>query len=314
MSKRCLVTGGAGFIGSHLVEGLLKQGWTVRVLDDLSTGHADNLAPMMADVELHQGNICDSDSVAKAVQGVEVVFHLAAMASVAKSLENPLLCHQICGTGTLSVLDAARRAGVKRVVYAASSSAYGRAMNPEGLSEETPLCPLSPYAAAKLVGEHYLEAFTHSFGLETVRLRFFNIFGPRQRADSPYSGVIAIFAGLMSQGRTPVVHGDGLQTRDFVYVADAVQSLIKGAEVPGASGQVYNVGTGRSITLLDLVSTLNTVLGTSFVPEHGPARQGDVRFSLAKIDKITQELGYKPTVDLEEGLRRTVAWANGASL
>jgi len=299
----CLVTGGAGFIGSHLVDALVAAGHPVRVLDDLSTGQRDNLP---ASVELINGSVTDVAAVTAAVQGVDAVFHLAAMASVARSLEDPLLCHAICATGTLNVLDAARKAGVRRVVYAASSSAYGSASDPAGQDEETPLRPLSPYAAAKLAGEHYLEAFAASYGLETVRLRFFNIFGPRQRADSPYSGVIAIFAAALAAGRTPMIHGDGQQARDFVYVSNAVQALMKAAEVPGVSGRVYNVGTGRSVNLLELVAALNRVLGTSVTPTHGPARAGDVRFSLAKIERIRRELGYEPTVSFEDGLRRTI--------
>ncbi len=303
MRGLCLVTGGAGFVGSHLVDALLAAGHPVRVLDDLSTGQRDNLP---ANVELIHGCITDVGVVNAAVQGVDAVFHLAAMASVARSLEDPLLCHAICATGTLNVLDAARKAGVRRVVYAASSSAYGPASDPAGQDEDTSLCPLSPYAAAKLAGEHYLEAFAASYGLETARLRFFNIFGPRQRADSPYSGVIAIFAAALAAGRTPMIHGDGLQARDFVYVSNAVQALMKAAEVPGVSGRVYNVGTGRSVNLLELVAALNRVLCTNVTPTHGPARAGDVRFSLAKIGRIRAELGYEPSVSFDEGLRRTI--------
>jgi UDP-glucose 4-epimerase len=230
------------------------------------------------------------------------------MASVAKSLEDPIGCHAVCATGTLNVLTAARRAGARRVVYAASSSAYGPASDPAGQDEDTPLVTLSPYAAAKLSGEMYLQSFAASYGLETVRLRFFNIFGPRQRADSPYSGVIAIFVAALSQGRTPTVHGDGLQVRDFTYVGNAVQALLKAAEVPGVSGRVYNVGTGQGVTILDLVRALNTILGTQLTPSHGSARAGDVRFSRARIDRIRADLGYSPTVSFDEGLRRTVEW------
>lgn len=305
MSELCLVTGGAGFIGSHVADGLLAAGKRVRVFDDLSTGQESNLP---AGVEFVRGCVTDAKALAAAAAGSEVVYHLAAMASVAKSLEDPLACHAVCATGTLNALLAAKAAGARRVVYAASSSCYGPAADPAGLSEDTPLRPLSPYAAAKLAGEHYLEAFAASFGVETVRVRFFNIFGPRQRADSPYSGVIAIFVGLLTQGKTPVVHGDGLQARDFVYVADAVQAVLKAGEVSGVSGKVFNVGTGRSVTVLDLVNTLNKVLGTSVTPAHGPARAGDVRFSLAKIDRIRKGLGYEPTVSFEDGLRKTVDW------
>ncbi len=305
MSELCLVTGGAGFIGSHVVDGLLAAGKRVRVFDDLSTGQSANLP---AGVEFVRGCVCDANELTAAAAGCAVVYHLAAMASVAKSLEDPLACHAVCATGTLNALLAAKAAGARRVVYAASSSCYGSAADPAGLSEDTPLRPLSPYAAAKLAGEHYLEAFAESFGLETVRLRFFNIFGPRQRADSPYSGVIAIFVGMLTQGRAPVVHGDGLQARDFVYVANAVQAVLKAGDVPGVSGKVFNVGTGQVITVLDLVNALNRVMGTSVTPTHGPARTGDVRFSLAKIDRIRTELGYEPTVSFEDGLRKTVEW------
>jgi UDP-glucose 4-epimerase len=227
------------------------------------------------------------------------------LASVQRSIEDPGATHRICATGTLQVLDAARRAGVRRVVYAGSSSAYGL---PSGdvQAETEPLQPLSPYAAAKLAGEQYAQAFSASFGLETVRVRFFNIFGPRQRADSPYSGVIALFAAAMAAGRAPTVHGDGLQSRDFTFVTDAVQALIKAADTPGVSGRVYNIGTGQSITVLDLVAALNRLLGTRLDVLHGPVRLGDVRHSRADISRARQDLGYQPTVTFEEGLRRTI--------
>lgn len=308
MPERCVVTGGAGFVGSHLVEELIRRGHSVRVLDDLSTGLRSNFDGFPSAPELVVGSLIDLNAVESALEGASVVYHLGAMASVAKSLESPLECHAICATGTLNVLVAARKHGVRRVVYAASSSAFGGADDPNGQDESTPLQTLSPYAAAKLAGEHYLEAFATSYGLETVRLRFFNIFGPRQRADSPYSGVIAIFTAAFLEGRTPKIHGDGLQSRDFTYVANAVKALTLAAEVPGISGRVYNVGTGASISLLELVSALNELLGTSVRPEHGPVRPGDVRFSRAKIDKIRAELGYEPIVDFKEGLRRTIAW------
>ncbi len=308
MSELCVVTGGAGFVGSHLVEELLNMGRPVRVFDDFSTGQATNFIGFPRWPEIVSGCLTDRAAVHRAVSGAAVVFHLGAMASVAKSLEAPLDCHAVCATGTLNVLEAARKNGVRRIVYAASSSAYGGADDPAGQDEATPLQTLSPYAAAKLAGEHYLEAFAASYGLETVRLRFFNIFGPRQRADSPYSGVIAIFAAAMLAGRTPTIHGDGGQCRDFTYVANAVRSLVLAAETPGIAGRVYNVGTGASISLLELVAALNEILGTSVAPAHGPARPGDVRFSRARIDRVRAELGYEPTVDFREGLRRTIAW------
>jgi UDP-glucose 4-epimerase len=193
-------------------------------------------------------------------------------------------------------------------VYAASSSAYGGASNPNGQSEDAVPSPLSPYAAAKLAGEHYADAFHATYGLETVCLRFFNIFGPRQRADSPYSGVIALFIDCMAKGRAPTVHGDGLQSRDFTYVENVVQALTKAATAPKAVGGVYNVGTGSSVTVLDLVTTLNRILGTNLVPEHGPPRAGDVKYSLANIDRARRDLGYGPTVSFADGLKRTVEW------
>jgi UDP-glucose 4-epimerase len=308
MNELCLVTGGGGFIGSHLVETLTAQGRRVRVLDNFSTGLRSNLAGLHPAPEIYEVDLTDAAGVERAVQGAKVVYHLGALASVARSVETPVVSHQTCATGTLHVLDAARRHGVRRVVYAASSSAYGGLSNEAGQIEDAPLHPLSPYAAAKLSGELYAQAFTATYGLETVRVRFFNIFGPRQRADSPYSGVIALFIAAMSAGKTPIVHGDGLQSRDFTYVANAVQALIRAAETPGVSGRVYNVGTGNSITVLDLVAALNRLLGKNLQPQHGPPRAGDVRFSRADIRKIRAELGYEPNVSFEEGLKRTLAW------
>ncbi len=309
----CLVTGGAGFIGSHLTDALTAAGRTVRVLDNLSTGLPDNLAHISPAPELVRGCATDPAAVGRAVAGCDTVFHLAALASVAKSVEDPLASHAACATGALTVFDAARRAGVRRVVYAGSASAYGNASDEAGQDEDTPLMALSPYAAAKLAGELYAESFAHSYGLETVRLRFFNVFGPRQRADSPYSGVIAIFAALLAAGRTPTVHGDGLQSRDFVYVSDVANALMLAADTPGVSGRVYNVGTGVSVNLLELVTELNAILGTSAVPVHGPARPGDVRHSRAKIGRIRADLGYAPAVPFADGLRRTLAWLCASS-
>jgi UDP-glucose 4-epimerase len=303
---KCLVTGGAGFIGSHLVEGLAAAGYGVRVLDDLSTGVVENLAALPG-VELVRGDVSDPDTVARATEGAEVVFHLAALASVQRSVEAPADSHRICATGTLHVLDAARRGGVRRVVYAGSASAYGIPVS-DVQTEDDLVCPLSPYAAAKLAGEVYCQAFANTYGLETVRLRFFNIFGPRQRADSPYSGVIAIFAAALSEGRIPTIFGDGQQTRDFTYVSDVVAALRLAAERPGVSGMVCNVGTGRGTSLLDLVASLNRLLGTSITPRHAEARSGDIRHSRADITRARQVLGYEPAVSFEDGLARTLAW------
>ncbi len=306
MHDLSLVTGGAGFIGSHLVEALVRDGRPVRILDDLSTGLRDNLAHIQPTPELMIGDLGELSAVERAMQDVKTVYHLGALASVARSVENPLATHRACATGTLHVLDAARRNGVKRVVFAASSSAYGGLSDPDGQSEDAPVNPLSPYAAAKLTGEMYLQAFAATYGIETVALRFFNIFGPRQRADSPYSGVIALFIAAMNAGKAPVVHGDGLQSRDFTYVANAVQAIRKAGEVPSVSGRVYNVGTGASITVLDLVSALNELLGTKIQPIFGPTRTGDVRFSRANITRAQRELKYQPDVTFRDGLATTL--------
>ena len=309
VAHACLVTGGAGFIGSHLVDGLLAAGHTVRVFDDLSTGLASNLAHHASVVELVRGTLTDPAAVDAAAEGIEVVYHLGALASVARSVEAPLVSHAACATGTVNVLDAARKAGVRRVIYAASSSAYGGESSAN--AQSTNLMPVakSPYAAAKLAGEFYMQAFAATYGLETVRLRFFNIFGPRQRADSPYSGVIALFIAAMARGDAPTVQGDGLQSRDFTYVANAVQCLMKAAVAPGVSGNVYNVGTGASTTVLDLVSALNRAMGKRLEPSFGPTRAGDVRYSLADIARTRADLGYEPGENFESGLAKTVAWA-----
>jgi UDP-glucose 4-epimerase len=310
MAELTLVTGGAGFIGSHLVEHLVAAGTPVRVFDDLSTGLADNLAPFAGRVEFVRGTLTDPDAVAKAVDGAKVVFHLGALASVARSVETPLASHAACATGTLNVLDAARRSGARRIVYAASSSAYGGASGAGSQPETLLPAAKSPYAAAKLAGEYYMQAFAATYGLETVRLRFFNIFGPRQRADSPYSGVIALFTAAIASGKAPAVHGDGLQSRDFTYVANAVQALVKASTAPAerVSGNVYNVGTGRSVTVLDLVRELNAIFGTDLTATHGPNRAGDVRYSLADVSRTRADLGYDPQISFEDGLRKTVDW------
>jgi UDP-glucose 4-epimerase len=308
MQKISLVTGGAGFIGSHLVDALLAKGIRVRVFDNFSTGSRQNLKGLGPDLEIVEGDLSDPDSVGRAMEGVSTVYHLAALASVARSVEAPLPTHQACATGTLNVLDAARLHGVSRLVYAASSSAYGGFSTEHGQREDLPVLPKSPYAAAKLAGELYLRAFAASYSLECVSLRFFNIFGPRQRSDSPYSGVIALFCNALLQGRPPVIHGDGLQSRDFTYVANAVSALIKAAQVPGVSGNVYNVGTGKSISVLDLVAALNRLLGTHITPQVAPTRAGDVRQSQAIIERAQRDLGYEVLVPFEEGLSRTIEW------
>lgn len=305
MDELCLVTGGAGFIGSHLVDELLRRGRPVRVFDDFSTGLMSNLP---GGYDLIEGSLTDPAAVAKAMHGVGTVFHLGALASVARSVESPAVSHAACATGTLNLLDAARKVGVRRVVYAASSSAYGGASGEGGQTENLLPVAKSPYAAAKLAGEFYMQAFAATYGIETVRLRFFNIFGPRQRSDSPYSGVIALFTALMARGEAPTIQGDGKQSRDFTYVGNAVQAIVKASEVPEISGNVYNVGTGRSVTVLDLVAGLNAILGTNLAPKFGPSRPGDVKFSRADIRRTKLDLGYEPSETFEEGLFKTVKW------
>ena len=295
MSAIDLVTGGAGFVGSHLVEALVALGRKVRVLDDLSTGSIDNLSSVLSDVDFIEGSILSEDALMKASSGVENVYHLAAVASVQKSMEQPLLSHEICATGTLKVLQAAKLNHCKRFVFAASSSAYGNTGNVP-LDENTLLDPLSPYASSKLAGEFHAVAFARAMGLETVRLRFFNIFGP-------YSGVIAIFTEAFKKGINPTIFGDGLQSRDFVFVKDAVQALILAGTKPNISGDVFNIGAGKSTSLLDLAIHLQTLTGKNLAPLHLPARLGDVRYSLADITKAQRMLGFAPKFDVPAGLK-----------
>jgi UDP-glucose 4-epimerase len=303
----CLVTGGAGFIGSHLVEALIERGETVRVLDNFSTGELANLERVRDQVHVLNGDITDLQTVRTAMEGVDLVFHEAALASVPRSIANPLATHHSCVTGTLHVLWAAREAGVRRVVYAASSSAYGGSRKlPK--HEDAPTLPLSPYAVAKLAGEHYCAAFAEVYGLETVRLRYFNVFGPRQSPTSPYAAVIPKFIAAMTSGHRPLIHGDGNQSRDFTFVADVVQANLLAAEAPGVQGKVYNIACGRRTSLLELVQHLNALLGTDLQPEHTEARPGDVRHSLASIDEARNDLEYEPTTDIETGLRHCLKW------
>jgi len=300
-----LVTGGAGFIGSHLAEALVGRGDRVRVLDNLSTGFLSNLDPIRDRIEFIQADLVDAAAVARAVQGVDCVFHQAALASVPRSLETPLDTHASCTTGTLTLLDTARRAGVRRLVYAGSSSAYGDLPSSPKRESDLP-APISPYGAAKLAGEHYCQAFAASYGFEAVTLRYFNVFGPRQDPNSPYSAVIPLFITSILAGRRPVIFGDGGQSRDFTYVANVVHANLLAADKPGVAGRVFNVANGRSIGLLDLLAALNRLLGTSIEPIHAAPRPGDIRESMADITLARQLLDYQPPIDFHEGLRLSI--------
>jgi UDP-glucose 4-epimerase len=301
-----LVTGGAGFIGSHLAEELVRRGATVRVVDSLITGRRSNLAHLPA-VEFLEGDLANPDVAARAVSGVDYVLHQAAIPSVPRSVQDPVTSNRANITSTLNVLVAARDAGVKRLVYAGSSSAYGNTPTlPK--REDMPANPLSPYALQKLVGEQYCQLFTQLYGFETVTTRYFNVFGPRQDPGSPYSGVISLFSTALLEGRQPVIYGDGEQTRDFTYVANVVDGVLRALEAPKAAGEVINVATGGRISLNELLRVMNRIVGTHIGPVYQPARSGDVKDSQADISKAHSLLGYVPQVTLEDGLRRTLEW------
>jgi nucleoside-diphosphate-sugar epimerase len=306
-----LVTGGAGFIGSHLVEELVRRGERVRVVDSLVTGHRGNLAAVAERVEFIEGDLAREDIARAAASGVDYVLHQAAIPSVPRSVAEPVFCHQANVDATLNMLVAARDEGVRRFVFAGSSSVYGNvAVLPthEGL----PLDPLTPYALQKLMGEQYLKLFTSLYGLETVTTRYFNVFGSRQDPSSPYSGVISLFISALLDGRPPTIFGDGGQTRDFTYVANVVDGVLKACHTPGIAGEVINVATGGRVSLNELYRTLQTLTGSDVSPAHGPARIGDIRDSQADIGRARALLGYSPTVDFREGLARTVKWATQA--
>jgi UDP-glucose 4-epimerase len=303
---RALVTGGAGFIGSHLVTALVAEGTHVVVLDDLSTGDSRNVAP---EADLVEGDVTDASKVASAVRGCDVVFHLAARGSVQRSVEQPLATDKSNVSGTLTVLCAAHDARVDRVVLSSSSSVYGGARQ-RPTREDQPLQPRSPYAVSKLAGEHYARVFTELHGLETVALRYFNVFGPRQRADSQYAAVVPRFIDALRRGLPVEIHGDGEQSRDFTYVTDAVAANLRAAVAPAEScvGRAYNIARGESHTVLELLAALADLLGVVALPRHVPSRPGDVRHSQASIAAAGDDLAFRPRGTLRDGLAETVAW------
>ncbi len=306
---RYLITGIAGFIGSSIAHALVQQGHTVAGIDNLSTGRLENLASIRRDIDFQLADLRDLPAMQRACQGQDFVIHQAALASVPRSVKDPLTSHDSNINGTLNLLLAARDANVQRVVYAASSSAYGDQPTQPKHEDMIPN-PLSPYAVQKLTGELYLQAFCRVYGMQGVCLRYFNIFGPRQAADSPYSGVIAHFIYKMMAGETPTINGDGSTSRDFTFVANAVQANLLACQAPGsvATGRVLNVGTGHSHTLLDLYSTLAEILNFPHPPNFGPPRAGDIAHSLAQISRARTELNYTPMQDFRQGLEQTVAW------
>jgi UDP-glucose 4-epimerase len=306
-----LVTGGAGFIGSHLTEELVRRGHRVRVVDSLITGKRRNVAHIPG-VDFLEGDLAEPGVAERAVQGVDYVLHQAAIPSVPRSVKDPLTSHRANVDASLNVLVAARDAGVKRLVYAGSSSAYGNTPTlPK--HEDMPTNPLSPYALQKLVAEQYCQMFTELYGFETVTIRYFNVFGPRQDPGSPYSGVISLFAAALLEGRQPVIYGDGEQTRDFTYVANVVDGVLRAVESPGAAGEVINVATGGRISLNELLLTMNRIVGSHLEAVYKESRAGDVHDSQADIAKAKKLLGYVPIVPLDDGLKHTLDWCRAES-
>lgn len=312
MTKTVVVTGGAGFIGSHIAERLLQEGYTVRVVDNLMTGKRSNLALLKGKVEFHEVSITDLAALRPVFAGVDTVFHHAALASVPLSIDNPLLSHEHNATGTLNVLIAARDAGVRRVVYAASSAAYGNDASEQQVETSLPK-PLSPYGVSKLAGEYYCQSFAQVYKLETVCLRYFNVFGARQDPTSHYAAVIPLFITRMIDGQAATIYGDGLQSRDFCFVENVVHANLLAAEAPKANGETINIATGKRVNLLELVQQINAYLGTHIEPIHVEGRSGDVKHSRADITKAQALLDYEPLVDFESGLKQTIAWYQNRS-
>jgi UDP-glucose 4-epimerase len=310
---RVLVTGGAGFIGSHLVHALVRAGHRVRVLDNFFSGRRENLAAVAGEVEVIRGDCADPGAARRAARRIDVVLHQAAVPSVARSVADPALSNRANVDATLAMLLAARDAGVRRFIYAGSSSVYGDSPRLPKVETMTPR-PLSPYAVGKLTGEHYVSLFASLFGMETLTLRYFNVFGPRQAADSPYSGVIARFATALLAGRRPVIFGDGRQSRDFTFVANVVEANRLAMRAPGLRGQVLNVATGHRVSLLRLLRAMARLTGRPPRAIHRAARAGDVRHSLADIRLARRRLGYRPRVDLVDGLGATIDWYRGSGV
>jgi nucleoside-diphosphate-sugar epimerase len=308
LTTNVLVTGGAGFIGSNLAEELIKQGAKVKILDSLITGFRENLEEISGDFEFIEGDLNDEKSIKHATEGVEIVFHQAALPSVPRSVDNPLETHEACINGTFNLLLKSKEAGVRRVVYAASSSAYGDQPISPKIETMRP-DPLSPYAVAKLVGEYYAQVFYRAYGLETLCLRYFNVFGPRQNPSSQYSGVISRFVDALSKGESPVIYGDGEQTRDFTYVANVVNANIKAAQTDKGIGEVMNVANGEAISLNQLFKVLQGLLERPDIEvNYETARVGDIVHSLADNSRAIECLGYKKIIDLEDGLSKTIEW------
>ena len=308
LTTKCLVTGGAGFIGSNLAEELIRQGAKVNILDNFSTGYRENLEEITGEFDFIEGDLNDDAALLRAIDGVDIVFHQAALPSVPRSVENPLETHQACVNGTFNVLVKAKDAGVKRLVYAASSSAYGdqevlpkvETMRPE---------PLSPYAAAKLTGEYYCRVFNEVYGLQTISLRYFNVYGPRQNPSSAYSGVISRFIDSLMKGQNPVIYGDGEQTRDFTYISNVVDANINAAQTSDGIGEVINTANGEKVSLNELLDVLKKITGqTGLDADYFDARNGDVKHSQADNTRAKQWIGYRKLVGLEEGLRNTIEW------
>lgn len=307
MPETYIVTGGAGFIGSHIAERLLIDGHRVRIIDNFCTGKRDNIADLTGDLELYEVSITDSVALKPIFDGADYVFHQAALPSVPRSVDDPLTTNEFNVTGTLNVLIAARDAGVKRVVYAASSSAYGDIEGDYKIESMSPR-PLSPYGVSKLAAEYYCQAFTEVYGLETVALRYFNVFGPRQDETSHYAAVIPKFISAMLGGEPPIIYGDGTQSRDFTYIDNVVHGNLLAAKSPDAAGEMMNLATGGRVTLLELVDKLNHMLGTAIRPDFADPRPGDILHSRANVDKARDLLDFAPIVDFDIGLARTVAW------